>query len=272
MKHQDFFATRPVFTIDEFREAKLDGESSSSTALDASLAYYTKSGRIKRVRRGLFVTVPFGASPEQVQADPFLLAGKMADDALLAYQTALALFGKSYSLQNNYFYCTHKKVNQVSFQGAKYIGVQYPRALVEQQQEDYGAEVVERSGLDIRITSLERTFVDVLDRPQYGGSWEEIWRSLEMIEFVDLDQVIEYAFLLANATTIAKVGWYLEQHREVLMVDQRYLDRLATRRPLKPHYLDRQHEEGNRMVARWNLIVPQSLFDRSWEEPFENFS
>lgn len=143
MKHQDFFATRPVFTIDEFRDAQTNGEPLSTTALNSSLTYYTKSGRIKRVRQGLFVTVPVGIRPEQVQVDPFLLAGKMADDALIAYQTALAFRGKSYSLLNSFYYCTHKKVKQVCFQGAKYIGVQYPKSLVSQQQEDFSTEIVE---------------------------------------------------------------------------------------------------------------------------------
>lgn len=64
------------------------------------------------------------------------------------------------------------------------------------------------SGVDLRVTSLERTLVDVLDRPDLSGSWEEIWRSLESIEFFDLDQVITYALLLGNATTAAKVGFF----------------------------------------------------------------
>ena len=49
-------------------------------------------------------------------------------------------------------------------------------------------------------TSLERTLVDVLDRPDLTGSWEEIWRSLESIEFFDIEQIVEYVLLLENAT------------------------------------------------------------------------
>jgi len=44
---------------------------------------------------------------------------------------------------------------------------------------------------------LERTLVDVLDAPEHGGGWEEIWLSLESVEFFDLDAVIEYALKLA---------------------------------------------------------------------------
>ena len=86
--------------------------------------------------------------------------------------------------------------------------------------------------------------MDVLDRPDLGGGWEEIWRSLEMVEFFDLDVVIEYTLLLENATTAAKVGFFLEQHKEALMVEASHLDPLRARRPLKPHYLMRGHARG----------------------------
>lgn len=53
-----------------------------------------------------------------------------------------------------------------------------------------------------------------------------VWRSLESVEFFDLDHVIEYTLLLNNATTTAKVGFYLQQHRETLMVEELHLARL----------------------------------------------
>ena len=61
----------------------------------------------------------------------------------------------------------------------------------------------------VSVTGLERTFVDVLNRPDLTGSWEEIWRSLESVEFFDLDKVAVYVDLFGNATTAAKVGFFL---------------------------------------------------------------
>ncbi len=78
----------------------------------------------------------------------------------------------------------------------------------------------------ISVTGLERTFVDVLNRPDLAGSWEEIWRSLESVEYFDLEKVASYVDFLGNATTAAKVGFFLEQHRESLMVDETYMKTL----------------------------------------------
>ena len=47
--------------------------------------------------------------------------------------------------------------------------------------------------------------MDVLDRPDLAGGWEEVWRSLESVEFFDIDQVVRYSLLLENATTCAIV-------------------------------------------------------------------
>jgi predicted transcriptional regulator of viral defense system len=108
--------------------------------------------------------------------------------------------------------------------------------------------------------------VDVLDRPRFGGGWEEIWRSLESVEFFDLDAVVGYALLLENATTSAKVGFFLEQHRERLMVEDRHLEPLRKTRPRAPHYFSRGDRRSGNLVAGWNLIVPPEVLERRWQE------
>jgi hypothetical protein len=106
----------------------------------------------------------------------------------------------------------------------------------------------------------------VLDRPDLTGSWEEIWRSLESVEFFDLDQVVEYAMLLENATTAAKVGYFLAQHGETLMVEDAHLAPLRKVRPRQPHYLIRGKRQNCRWVKEWNLMVPPEVLNRSWGE------
>jgi hypothetical protein len=87
-----------------------------------------------------------------------------------------------------------------------------------------------------------------------------------MIEYFDLDAVVEYALLLDNATTCAKVGLFLTQHREALGADDRVLDRLRRHRPRQPHYVERGTREQGRLVSDWNLVVPEALLHRGWEE------
>jgi len=70
--------------------------------------------------------------------------------------------------------------------------------------------------------------------------------------------------------TIAKLGFFLEMHREALMIPEHYLEELRKYCPIKPHYMDRNQNQPQKMIAKWNLVVPLSLINRSWEEPNAN--
>ena len=141
-----------------------------------------------------------------------------------------------------------------------------PHRLRAKGKDVFGVTRHNRSGVEVHVTNHERTLVDVLDRPDLTGSWEEIWRSLESVEFFDLDQVVEYAMLLENATTAAKVGYFLEQHRETLMVEDAHLASLRKMRPRQPHYLIRGKRQNCRWVKEWNLMVLPEVLNRSWGE------
>jgi predicted transcriptional regulator of viral defense system len=255
-----------VFRHEEFRAAhgKAQGRSAQSSA--AVLRQHVAAGNLLRVRRGVYATVPRELSPEKVRVDPYLLATRLAPDSVVAYHAALQFHGKAHSLWNRYFYFVRKRLAPFRFRGGEYVAVQAPAAV--RRLPDYGGGItlVNRLGLEVAVTTHERTLVDVLHAPRYGGDWEEIWRSLEAVEFFDLDAVAEYALRMGSALTVARVGFYLEQHREPLMVEEHHLAALLQRAPAQPRYLDRRREPG-RLQKRWNLIVPTAVLERSWMEP-----
>lgn len=61
--------------------------------------------------------------------------------------------------------------------------------------------------MKVKLTGLERTIVDVSDRSDLGGGWEEVWRSLDNVTSIDTALMVEYALLLKNATVFAK-AWF----------------------------------------------------------------
>jgi predicted transcriptional regulator of viral defense system len=270
MKLDDFFALHKVFTVKELETSLSNGQDSSvkSSTLHNLLTYHQKQGHILRIRRGLYYPVPKGMDLAHCPVDPFLVASKMAEDSVIAYGSALDLHGKLHTIQNRMIYLTKKRVMaSFDFRDIKYQAVAIPSALKAAGQERFGVQSIDRLGQPVLVTSLERTLVDVLDRPYLCGSWEEIWLSLESIEYLDMDQLLKYALLLANSTTIAKLGFFLEMHREALMVPEHYFEELRKHCPAKPHYMDRIQNEPQKMIAKWNLVVPLSLINRSWEEP-----
>jgi predicted transcriptional regulator of viral defense system len=266
MKAEGFFARHPVFTWDEFATFHAGRGAESQRSAEALLAYHTRAGHLLRPRRGLYAVVPVGMSPDATPVDPYLLATRMTDDAVLAYHTALDVHGTAYSAHERVVFVTTHATRPWSFRSLEFRPVRTPRALLEKGAVDVQVTVVDRAGLDVRVTTLERALVDVLDRPDLGGGWEEVWRSLEAVSVFDLGAVAEYALLLDNSTTTAKVGFFLEQHRQTLDVEEHHLQRLRAQRPRQPHYVDR-HDSGENVFLRdWNLVVPAALVERPWQE------
>jgi len=264
MRSQDFFETHPLFTMQEYLAARSGTGRSLSTAKNL-LAKHIAAGRIVRVRRGLYATVARGVDSRQSPVDPFLVASRLADDAVVAYHAALQFFGKTYSVWRRFDYLTNDRRRPFAFRGDEYLPVQTPAPLRGLPDKGGGVEETTHAGERLRVTSLERSMVDVLHSPQRCGGWEEVWRSLEMVEFFDLDAVVEYALRLRSALTVARVGYFLEQHRDELLIDDDQLAELRRLAPRQPRYLDSTHTSG-RLVRGWNLVVPDEVAQRRWEE------
>ncbi len=264
MRSTDFFTAHPVFTHAEYVTAHTATGRSERTSNNL-LAKHLRAGRLLRVRRGLYTVVPPGVDAHHATVDPYLVATKLSNDAVVAYHAALQFHGKAYSIWHRFHYLTSARARPTSFRGMEFQPVRAPVAV--RSLADFGGGVVEKrhAGGVVRVATLERTLVDVLDTPDKGGGWEEVWRSLEMVEFFDLDAVTDYALRLGSSLTVARLGFYLEQHRDALMVEDQHLEALRPHAPNQPSYLDSRRESG-RLVSGWNLVVPERVLARTWGE------
>jgi predicted transcriptional regulator of viral defense system len=266
MKLDLFFDKHPVFTSSELRQFIERDETLNELTLNALLDYHREKGRIGSIKGGLYFTVPRGSDPEAYPVDPWLVTSRMASDAVLSHHSALSFYGKTYSVARRFTYLSNLRLRPVKFREYEFKSTLFPEKLKEKKKELFDVKTLDRSGLDVKVTSFERTLVDLLDRPELGIGWEEIWRSLETVEYFNLDRVIEYAIMLGNATTIAKTGFYLDQHRESLKVKDGHLEKLKKYLPKQKRYMVYNNRENCRLVKDWNLIVPVRIVDRSWEE------
>jgi predicted transcriptional regulator of viral defense system len=264
MKVKNFFIQHPVFTTSEFTKYLGSEEKPNKSTRDNLLAYHVNKGNLLRVKQGLYGVVPYGMAAKDYPIDPYLLASKMATDAILAYHTALDFHSRSYSIYYKMQYISRYSVKGMSFRNYQFTPVRPPKSLLDQDKSNIGVITSERNGMDLKVTSLERTLVDLFDKPGLGGGWEEIWRSLESVEFYNVSEVVEYALLLNKASTIAKVGYFLERNAERLFVSGSDLQLLKKAKPKQPHYMDKKLK--GRLVKQWNLIVPEKIHRKTWGE------
>lgn len=259
-----FFARHPVFTTDEFAAANQNTKRESKHSL---LAYNRRSGRLINIRRGLHAVVPDGMTAEFFMVNPYLVAAKATADAVIAYHSALSFHGYAYSQFNMITYLTtQKETKRFDFQGSEYVGVTQPRALLRRRKVDFGVEEADQMGMTVRVTSLERTLVDCFDRLDLAGGIEEVWRSLQLVPQLRVPEICEYARLLGSAITVAKVGLFLQANRKHFRVKEEQLALLRKRKPANKCYMV-PGERGGKLVSEWNLVVPQYVLGRDWEEP-----
>lgn len=253
----DFFTTHPVFTWEDFVQFLARRGASSVGTAKSHLKRYLAAGRIARVKRGVYLVAAPGETADRSPVDYLLVASRLTPDAVLAYHSALEVHGYAQSLFERAYFLTTSKAKPMAFRGRHFIPVVPAASLRRKRKAFVYCTEVERRGLPCRVTTLERTVVDVLDRPALAGGLEEAWRSLAGVPLLDLEVVLDYVRLCGQATLAAKVGFFLEQHRESLGVPQGTLDRLRRMRPRLPHYLDRRLR--GHMAPGWNLIVPAPI-------------
>jgi predicted transcriptional regulator of viral defense system len=253
MKPDQFLARHSLFTREELIAA-LVGRSPAT--LDAHLARWRRQGRIDRVKNGLYLR----CDPDDTTAPDFVaIAARMAPDAAAAYHTALEAHGCAQSFFDRLTFATWTRAKPVDFMGRLFAPVRPRSPLLKRIGGEDWIERLDRAGLEVRVTSLERTAADVLDRPSLAGGAEEVWRSLAALPAIDPEALLDYVRVLNNRTLAARVGFFLETRREELAVPASVFEELQTLLPTHPVHLDRVL--GGRLNSRWRLFVPEELFD-----------
>ena len=254
MKPELFLTTHRVFTRAEL-QAALQGRAEAT--VDSYLSRWRRQGRIARVKRSVFVRMDGQEGGNGSLPDFVTLASRMAPDAAAAYHTALEVHGCAQSLFERFTFVTWTGTKATTYLGRRFVPVR-PRAQLEAADGgERWIERAERSSTELRVTSLERTVADVLDRPALAGGVDEVWRSLSAVQALDPDSLLEYTELLGSRTLAARLGFFLDWRRDELFVPDTLLDHLHARIPRSPVYLDRGRP--GRLVSRWALIVPAEL-------------
>lgn len=265
MSFETFFKKHPLFHHKELVEYLQSSGSFNQNTLKAALQYHLAKKHLARIRHGYYLVKHDYLAGVHVESDYLLIAGRMASDAVISHHTAMEFHGLAYSIGTIIYFNSNERIGHLVSEYGEYQQLAHPSSL-KPSNLFLETKLHDRMGMDIRVTTIERTLVDCLNRPELSGGWEEIWRSFESINFLDIERVIRYALQLGNATTIAKVGFFLEQHQEQFSVTEEQLNQLARYKPKSRHYMEKSYQGPIKNLQRWNLIVPLSVIDKNWEE------
>ena len=259
-----FFSAHPVFSRAEYAAAV--GRRPGDKVVTAMLTQHLHAGNIRRVARGVFASVPKHADAEKWSIDRFLAASRLRRGGVIAYHSALELHGCAYTEGHDVQVIARGEPGVFEAVGLTCRFVKPPRGFAQRDGTlADGVSAVDRLGLEVSVTTIERTIVDLFDRYDLAGDAEELFNSLDLVARVDAAALVRYARALGNATAAGALGSWLEREQKRLGVPEAALEELRTLMPSQARYaLGTKSGEG-RTAKGWNVILPIDVVERRFE-------
>jgi predicted transcriptional regulator of viral defense system len=254
-----FFSAHPVFGRAEYAAAV--GRRPDDKVVTAMLTQHLQAGNIRRIARGVFASVPKHADAGKWSVDRFLAASRLRRGGVIAYHSALELHGCAYTEGHEVQVIARGEPGVLEAVGLTCRFVKPPRGFAPPD----GVTAVDRLGLEVCVTTIERTIADLFDRYDLAGGAEELFNSLNLVAWVDAAALLRHARALGNATAAGVLGSWLERKQKRLGVPDTALEALRTLVPSQARYaLGAKSGEG-RTAKGWNVILPIDVVERRFE-------
>ena len=255
-----FFGTTPVFRRAEF--AKACRRHPSDRAVTELLKYHLHVGNIRRIARGVFASIPKGTASETATVDRLLAASRLRLGAVIAYRSALELYGCATARTHEVQLIARGEPGlvQTSDFACRFVSPPSHHSSTE------GITTVERQGLAVNVTTFERTLVDLFDRYDLAGGADDLFQSLDLVvereSHLDIDALIEYAQQRGNAAAAGALGYWLEQERHRLGITDASRQAFRALAPRHARYALGAAPGQGRAATGWNVILPTTIVER----------
>ena len=112
----------------------------------------------------------------------------------------------------------------------------------------------------VRVTDLERTVIDCIDRIKYAGGLEELLNNLSSIAYIDEDKLQHYLEDYGKAYLYQKAGFLLSMFKKQMHLSSGFFRRCKANIGQSTRYLT-DACENVAYETEWRLCVPGDLFD-----------
>lgn len=174
------------------------------------LVYTLKQKKILTpIKRGFYVFTPLEALPTGLRVNEFLIPPLFFPwkDYYIGYSTMFNYYGFTDQLFQTVYVLNTSMFRERTICGASF------KFLKVSKDRMYGIETIQVDGTDVKVSSKERTLVDLVyfNRP-VGG----VERAIEILTRIvrekrcDVAKLVEYASLFPNVTVRKRIGIVLE--------------------------------------------------------------
>lgn len=233
-----------IFTLEELSEALKDRVKS----VEGLLARYKQQGWIVAIRRNTYCVVDI-ASRLPV-CNKYEIGSHLSSSACISYHTALEFHGLAHQPFNEAFVKSMSRFNPFSFDDVNYTYCRQAKEII--------GVMIPKGNPHVRVTDVESTLLDCIDRIDRAGGIEELLHCMEGVVLLNEEKLASYLARHDKAFLYQKTGFLLERIKEQANISESFLE-LCRAKGTKSVKRLTNSEESETFVNKWRIYVPQEL-------------
>jgi predicted transcriptional regulator of viral defense system len=211
------------------------------------LRRYKKQGLISQVRRDLYVVTDLASKASL--ASRYEIAGHITPSSCLSYHAAMEYHG----LGHQVFYELQISSKE-AFNNFDYDGISYTFC---RSQSETGVVTPLTDSL-IRVTDLERTVLDCINRIDLSGGLEEMVECFAVITYIDENKLTEYINHFDRQFLYQKAGFILGYFQKEMKLSDAFFEHCKSKIGKSTRYLT-DMQASNTYFKEWKLCAPQNI-------------
>lgn len=220
--------------------------------LQNKIQKFVIDGKIIKIKNGLYAMV--NPLVNDIYSNKYELATSMFDDAYIVYHTALEYHGLSNQIYNTVQVGTKKAERKIEFNGYTF---EFYNNLKSEYIESYYQNSL------IRVTSLEQTIVDCLNKIKIAGGIEEVSTAIGGITYIDEKKLLNVLKIYDDKNLYKKVGYILNRINKNL-VSKNFYDVCKIKMGNTVGDLRENRKLPSLFDREWNIIVPKYLVNEEF--------
>ena len=211
------------------------------------LRRYRKQGLISQVRRDLYVVTDLATKASL--AGKFEIAGQITPSSSLSYHAALEYHGLAHQVFYELYVSSHETYKNFDYDGITYIfcPLKSDAGIVRPVTDSF-----------VRVTDLERTVIDCINRIDLSGGLEELIQSLAIITYIDEHKLLEYLQCFNKQFLYQKTGFVLSYFQKEMKLSDAFIELCNSKIGKSTRYLTDAHESDT-YFKEWKLCAPQNI-------------
>lgn len=211
------------------------------------LRNYAKRGLVVQIRRNLYSVTDLAT--KATTANKYEIGSHISSSSYISYHSALEYHGIAQQVFYYLSISSNTRFNDFDFENRHYA---YCKSNIP-----VGIESPSMDSL-VKVTDLERTIIDCLDRLNRAGGLEEFIHSLAMITYLNENKLLDYLAAYNKAFLYKKAGFVLQQFQNELKLSPNFIVFCHQKGFAHVKYLT-DAVESDKFYKEWNIYAPKNI-------------